>query len=129
MKIVRSKEETGVKVPPPYEREIKLLLGPDKGDVEEIRANQVILPPGGQTNYHKHDRPELIYILDGAGVCVHDLGETAITKDTLIWAEKEDMHQIKNTSQDMLRMFTAFVPGFRTENALYLNQLSGEKDL
>jgi len=128
MKIVRALEEEGVKVPSPYEREIKLLLGPDKGGIEEIRANQVNLPPGGQTDYHKHDRPELIYVLEGAGICVHDGTETILTKDTLVWAEKGDMHQIKNTSGDILRLFTLFVPGFRTEKALYLSQLHGDKN-
>lgn len=129
MIIIQSDKESGVKVPPPFEREIKLLLGPDKGEVEEIRANLVILPKDGKTNYHMHDRPELIYVLDGLGICISEAGDISISKNTLIWAKKNDMHQIKNSSNKELKLFTLFVPGFNTEKAQYLEQMNQHVDL
>jgi quercetin dioxygenase-like cupin family protein len=123
MKVIKAWEESGVQVPEPYAREIKLLLGPDKGDVEEVRINVVEVPPGGKTNYHEHDRPEMLFVLDGKGTCVWEEGEIALKKEMLIWAEAGESHQIKNDTDTTLRLLTLFVPGFTTDEALYRQQL------
>lgn len=123
MKIVYGAEEQGVKVPKPFEREITLLLGPDKGGVEETRINLVTIFPEGKTNFHEHDRPEALFVIEGSGICRTEKEEIKITKDVLIWAEKNEPHEIFNNSQDELKMLTFFIPGFSTEEALYRNQL------
>jgi quercetin dioxygenase-like cupin family protein len=128
MKIIRAWEETGVQVPKPFEREIKLLLGPDKGDVEEVRINIVNVPSGGRTNYHEHDRPEMIFVIDGEGTCISEEGETALSADTLIWAETGDPHQIVNNTSTTLKLLTLFVPGFTTDKALYRTQMQEEEE-
>lgn len=128
MKIIRAWEESGVQVPKPFEREIKLLLGPDKGDVEEVRINIVKVPPGGRTNYHEHDRPEMIFVIDGEGICITEEGETPLSADTLIWAETGDPHQIVNDTPTILKLLTLFVPGFTTEEALYRKQMQGTEE-
>ena len=123
MKIIYGSKEKGVRVPKPFEREITLLLGPDKGDVKETRINLVTVPPGGKTNYHGHDRPEALFVIDGKGSCKYEQGEIELEKDMLIWAEKDDPHQISNDSDTELKLLTFFIPGFATEKALYRNQL------
>lgn len=124
MKIVFGDRESGVQVPAPHEREIKLLLGPDKYDVSEVRCNIVTIPQGGKTTVHAHDRPELIFVIAGQGVCVSQQGETVIYPESLIWAEKGDQHQIRNDQPGVLKLFTLFVPGFTSDKALYNQQLN-----
>ncbi len=123
VKIIEAWKETGVKVPAPFEREITLLLGPDKGDVDDVRINLVTVPPGGKTNYHDHDRPEMLYVLEGEGQCVSEDGDIQLEKDLLVWAETGDPHQIVNNTDSTLKLLTLFVPGFTTDKALYRKQL------
>jgi quercetin dioxygenase-like cupin family protein len=126
MKIIRAWEESGVQIPKPFEREIKLLLGPDKGGVEEVRINIVTIPPGGRTNYHDHDRPEMIFVIEGEGACITQEGETLLSADVLLWAETGDPHQITNDTDSTLKLLTLFVPGFTSDKALYQKQLQEE---
>ena len=65
MKLVKAWEEEGVKIPEPYARTIKVLLAPDKGGIEELTFSFALIDPDGQTDYHAHDRPELIYVVSG----------------------------------------------------------------
>ena len=123
MKIVQAWKEPGVQIPEPFKREIKLLLGPDKGNVDVARINLVIIPPGGRTNSHEHDRPEMIFVIEGEGLCRYENGSETIIKDTLIWVEKGDSHQILNESTFPLKLLTLFIPGFTSEKALYQQQL------
>jgi len=65
MEIVRAQDEAGVKIPAPYARTIKVFYAPDKGDAPELTFSFALIDPGGQTDYHAHDRPELIYVVSG----------------------------------------------------------------
>ena len=47
MEIARAWEETGVKIPAPYARTIKMLFAPDKGDVSELSFSFALIDPGG----------------------------------------------------------------------------------
>ena len=62
MKVVRAKDEKGATMPAPFVRSIKILFAPDKEQVPEIMLSAVEIPPGGHTDYHDHDRPELICV-------------------------------------------------------------------
>ena len=68
MELIQAQEEEGVTIPSPYERTIRILMAPDKRDVSELMLSHVEIPPGSGTDYHDHDRPELIYVLAGTGV-------------------------------------------------------------
>jgi len=57
-----------------------VLFAPDKEGVEEITFSHAILPPNGRTDYHRHDRPELIYVVSGKGICVHEGEETPVAR-------------------------------------------------
>ncbi len=112
MVIVKASEEEGVKIPAPYSRRIKVLLAPDKNGVEELSFNFALIDPGSQTDYHGHDRPELIYVVSGEGDCVTADGKFEIKADTILWVLAEEEHQVINTGDSTLKLATAFFPGY-----------------
>jgi mannose-6-phosphate isomerase-like protein (cupin superfamily) len=117
LKIVKAWEEAGVEIPAPYRRRIKVLFAPDKEGVEELTFSHAILPVAGRTDYHVHDRPELIYVVSGSGVCVHDGAETPIQEDVALWVLAGEHHQIVNRGEIPLKLATVFVPAYKaTEN-------------
>ncbi len=113
MKIVKAWEEEGVEIPAPYSRRIKVLFAPDKEGVEELTFSHAILPPSGCTDYHIHDRPELIYVVSGSGICVHDEERTAIREDVALWVQAGERHQMINTGDIPLKLATVFVPAYK----------------
>jgi mannose-6-phosphate isomerase-like protein (cupin superfamily) len=118
LKLVKAWEEKGVDIPAPYSRTIKVLFAPDKEAVDELTFSHAILPPDGRTDYHVHDRPELIYVVAGAGICKHDGQETAVQEDMAMWIPKGEHHQLINTGKTPLKLATVFVPAY-TANQNY----------
>ena len=112
MKIVNAWEEKGVEIPAPYRRQIKVLFAPDKEGVEELTFSHAILPPNGRTDYHVHDRPELIYVVSGTGICVHEGEQTIVRQDVALWVPKGEHHQLVNTGDVPLKLATVFVPAY-----------------
>ena len=112
MKIVECWKEEGVTIPAPYARNIKGLLGPDKEGVQELLFTQALIYPKSQTDYHSHDRPELIYVVSGRGVAVSAAGRREICADTVLWVEKDEMHQMVNTGEETLKLATVFIPPY-----------------
>jgi len=110
MEIVKAWEEKGVKIPSPYSRTIKVLLAPDKGEVEELSFNFALIDPDSQTDYHAHDRPELIYIVSGGGICVCEDESFEVQADVILWVRAGEKHQIKNTGAETLKLATVFIP-------------------
>lgn len=115
MQIARAWEEPGVEIPAPYARRIKVLFAPDKGGVEEITFSHAILPPSGRTDCHTHDRPELIYVVSGEGICVNGGSGTPIAADVVMWVPAGEAHQIINTGYQPLKLATVFVPAYTAE--------------
>jgi mannose-6-phosphate isomerase-like protein (cupin superfamily) len=112
MKLVKAWEESGVQIPPPFSRRIKVLFAPDKEGVEELTLSHVILPPNGRTDAHAHDRPELIYVAAGEGVCVNEGEETRIVPDMALWVPAGEKHQLINPTAADLKIITVFVPAY-----------------
>jgi mannose-6-phosphate isomerase-like protein (cupin superfamily) len=115
MKKVNAWEEEGVEIPAPYRRKIKVLFAPDRQNVEELTFSHAILPPSGCTDYHVHDRPELIYIVSGKGICRHEGEETTVQEDMALWVEKGEYHQMINTGDTPLKLATVFVPAYTAD--------------
>ena len=113
MKIVNAREETGVEIPAPYRRQIKVLFAPDKEGVEELTFSHAILPPDGRTDYHRHDRPELIYIVSGRGICVHEGQRTPVEEDVALWVPAGEPHQMINSGDVALKLATVFIPAYK----------------
>jgi mannose-6-phosphate isomerase-like protein (cupin superfamily) len=118
VKQVSAWEESGVEIPAPYRRQVKVLFAPDKGGVEELTFSHAIIPPKGCTDYHVHDRPELIYVVSGSGICLHEGEETIVREDMALWVEKGEHHQMINTGGVPLKLATVFVPAY-TANQNY----------
>jgi len=112
MKVVRAWEEDGVTIPEPYRRTLKVLFAPDKEGVSELTFSHVLVPPGGQTDHHAHDRPELIYVVSGQGIALCQEGRVPLTPGVALWAPRDEPHQIHNTGSEDLTLVTVFVPGY-----------------
>jgi quercetin dioxygenase-like cupin family protein len=115
MKLAKAWEEQGVQIPPPYSRCIKVLFAPDKEGVDELTLSHVILPPNGRTDAHTHDRPELIYVAAGEGLCVNEGKETRIVPDMALWVPAGEKHQLINTAAADLKIITVFVPAYHAQ--------------
>jgi len=112
MKIKECWKEEGVTIPAPYARNIKCIFAPDKDDVGELLFTQAIIYPGAMTDAHTHDRIELIYIVSGRGIAKAGDKETPICADMVLFAEKDELHQIVNTGSETLKLATVFVPPY-----------------
>jgi quercetin dioxygenase-like cupin family protein len=118
MEVVRSWQEDGVTVPKPFERHLKVVLAPDRRNVPEITFTYVYLHPHSRTDDHTHDRPELIIVLAGRGKLLCDRVETDFGPDMALWILKDERHQLVNTGDEMIKLATVFVPGYRAQDLL-----------
>ncbi len=112
MEIVKAWEEKGVKVPAPYERTIKVLFAPDAHNVDELTFSFALIDPGGQTDYHSHDRPELIYIVSGRGASICEGQSYEVQGDVVLFVRAGEMHQMINTGAETLKLATVFIPAY-----------------
>ena len=112
MEVVKCWQEKGELIQEPFKRHIKLFFGPDKRNVPELNFTQAIIYPRYETDYHSHDRPELIYVVSGKGVAICEGQETPIEADMALWVRAGEMHQVKNTGDETLKLATVFVPGY-----------------
>ncbi len=115
MEIVRARDEAGVKIPAPYARTIKVFFAPDKGNVPELMFSFALIDPGGQTDYHAHDRPELIYVVSGYGVCTCEGQDHDVEGDVIMWVRAGEKHQLRNVGAETLKLATVFVPAYTAE--------------
>ena len=112
MEIVKAWEENGVKIPAPYARTIKVLFAPDAKNVGELTFSFALIDPGGQTDYHVHDRPELIFIVSGRGVSICEGVSYDVQGDMVLWVRAGEKHQMINTGPETLKLATVFIPAF-----------------
>ncbi len=116
MKLVKAWEEQGVDIPAPYCRCLKVLFAPDKDGVEELTFSHALLPSNGRTDYHEHDRPEMIYVVTGSGTCLNEGEEVPITEDVVMWIPAGEKHQIINTGSTQMKLATIFVPAYKARD-------------
>ena len=112
MKVVKSWEREEVTINEPYKRTLKVLFAPDKENVEELTFTLVLLHPHSQTDYHMHDRPELMYIISGEGLMIGKDTTYEMRPDMAFWVPKNEMHQMKNTNDYEMKFVSAFIPAF-----------------
>lgn len=115
MKVVKAWEDEGMVISDPFERRIKVLMAPDKEGVQELTFSHALIPAGSQTDYHVHDRGELIYIVRGRGIAVCEDVEMPVQEDVVLWVEAGERHQMKNTGSEELKLATVFVPPYTAE--------------
>jgi len=115
LKIVNAWEEEGVKIPAPYSRTVKVLFAPDRHGVNELTFSFALIDPGGQTDNHAHDRPELIYVVSGRGIALCNGRSHEVQSDVILWVRKGEKHQFKNTGAETLKLATVFVPPYTAD--------------
>lgn len=118
MEVIKCWEEEGVTISEPFKRHIKVMLAPDTKNVPEITFSHAIIYPKSKTDYHAHDRPELILILSGRGLSVCDGKEIPIEPDMALWVKAGEMHQVINTGEESIKLATVFVPGYTAKENL-----------
>ncbi|MFC1578554.1 cupin domain-containing protein [Thermodesulfobacteriota bacterium] len=106
MEVLRFWEEEGVTVPEPYKRHIKVMLAPDRRNAEEITFSQVLIYPESKTDYHAHDRPELIVVVSGRGKSICDGKEIGVQADMALWIKPGEKHQLINDGDEMFTHFS-----------------------
>ena len=94
------------------------MLAPDNRNVPEITFSHAIIYPHSRTDYHKHDRPELILIVSGRGISVCDGVQTPVQPDVALWVRPGEMHQLINDGEESLKLATVFVPGYTAKENL-----------
>ena len=92
MEVLRFWEEEGVAVPEPYKRHIKIMLAPDRRNAPELTFSQVLIYPESKTDYHAHDRPELIVVVSGRGKSICDGKEIGVQADMALWIKSLCIH-------------------------------------
>jgi len=127
MEVIRCWEEKGETISDPYRRTIKVFLASDKRNVPEITFTHALIYPHSKTDYHEHDRPELIQVLSGRGVSICDGKETPLEPDTVLWVRAHEMHQVVNTGNETLKLATVFVPSYTSEQLLGGIRAAAEK--
>ena len=118
MEVLRFWEEEGITVPEPFKRHIKVMLASDRRDATEITFSQVLIYPDSKTDYHSHDRSELIVIVSGRGKSICDGKEICVQPDMALWIKPGEKHQLINDGDEMLKLYTFFTPAYSARDLL-----------
>jgi mannose-6-phosphate isomerase-like protein (cupin superfamily) len=60
------------------------------------------IAPGQGTPVHRHDCEEVVVVLRGSGVCLHDDGESRFGPESTLIIPRDAVHQIVNDGDDDL---------------------------
>lgn len=127
MEVIKCWEEEGETISEPYKRTIKVFFASDRRNVPEITFSHALIYPHSKTDYHKHDRPELIQVLEGRGEVVCEGVETPIEPDMALWVRAGEMHQVINKGSEMMKLATVFIPSYKYEEILGAIREAAEK--
>ncbi len=87
---------------------MRVVIGPAEGaPFFNMRVFEV--QPGHATPYHSHWWEHEVFVLSGQGVARTDQRETPIGHGSTMFVPGGDMHQFRNTGDDVLR-FLCLVP-------------------
>jgi quercetin dioxygenase-like cupin family protein len=81
----------------------------DSDDAPHFAMRILDVQPGYHTPYHNHWWEHEVYVLQGEGVVVSADGDTPITSGSVILVEGDEMHQFRNTGDQVLR-FICLIP-------------------
>lgn len=85
----------------------QILVGPRDGFSGYLR--EFTLQPGGQTPYHQHDWPHVVYVLAGQGTARYEGAEHPLSQGSVVYTEPNRMHSFSNTGAGPL-LFLCLVP-------------------
>jgi mannose-6-phosphate isomerase-like protein (cupin superfamily) len=86
--------------------------------VAQLTFSQVLIYPESKTDYHSHDRSELIVVVSGRGKSICDGKEIRVQADMALWIKPGEKHQLINDGDDMLKLYTLFTPAYSARDLL-----------
>ncbi|MBC7092163.1 MAG: cupin domain-containing protein [Nitrososphaeria archaeon] len=112
----------GVKVPPPFARELKVVLDPKVGNYDKATILLSYIEPKSSTGLHKHGSDEIMYVVKGKGEAIEvreDVRKVeGVYEGCVIYASSGVEHEIKNLGDDKLILFCVYVPGLKASGYL-----------
>jgi quercetin dioxygenase-like cupin family protein len=87
---------------------IRVLISKDDG-APTFAMRMFELEPGGNTPLHRHPHEHEVFVLEGAGVLVHEGKNHSITREDVVFVPGNDEHSFRNTGNSTLR-FLCLVP-------------------
>ena len=100
----------GVKVPPPHERILKIMLSPEIGNIDKCTVLFSIINPGNGTGSHTHSSDEIMYVASGRGNGKVGNETMELREDIVVFAPKDVDHYIQNTGTETLKLICFYVP-------------------
>ncbi len=92
------------------------------GDITPTRSLSAgiaeLLPRGGCLKLHRHEQPELYFVLEGTGILTVEGRETTVTAGTTVFIPGNAEHGIRNDSDLDLKVFYVF-PTDRFADVVY----------
>lgn len=80
---------------------------------EKSQAAEMVLAPGdsegGDDNNHR-GADQWLFVTEGKGVAILRKKRIALTKGSLLLIEKGEIHEIRNTGDELLRTLNIYVP-------------------
>lgn len=86
----------------------QILIGKDDGS-DGIIMRLFTVQAGGNTPLHTHNFEHLVKIEKGKGIVVDSEGDHAVEAGMIIYVKPNEVHQFKNTSDDILQ-FICVIP-------------------
>lgn len=113
--IIEGMKVTGIKVPPPNERVLKIILSPELENSDKFTLLFSIKSPGNATGIHygKHESDEVMYVATGRGKAMVGEEKKEIKEDTVIFAPKLVKHDLMNTGDGILKLICFYIPHLR----------------
>jgi mannose-6-phosphate isomerase-like protein (cupin superfamily) len=100
----------GVKVPPPNERILKVVLSPEIGNITECTVLLSLISPRNSTGTHTHVSDEIMYVASGRGVGRVADEKMELREDMVVFAPKGVEHGIENTGDETLKLICFYTP-------------------
>ncbi|NTI17606.1 cupin domain-containing protein [Agrobacterium rhizogenes] len=88
------------------------LFSSDRTPTDSMTAGVAEIAPGsGALQPHRHEQPEIYFILEGTGILTVDGRETAVTAGTAVFIPGNAEHGIRNDSNVNVKLFYVFPTG------------------
>jgi len=105
----------GVKVPAPNERVLKVLMSPEVTNTPSLTILVSIISPHSTTGLHTHEVDEFMYIVAGRGESTVAGEKSEVEPDVLLHAPAKVQHEIRNVSDETLKLFCVFSPPLKLQ--------------
>ena len=84
------------------------LFSSDITPTHSLGAGVAEIEQGGSLELHRHDEPEVYYILEGTGIMSINGVETAVSPGSAVYIPGNAEHGIRNEKPPLLRLFYTF---------------------